>query len=433
MRGSWSRRMAAALVITVLVAGVIALLGIGSAGACEELQIQLPGVARGYDASGGGAFNLDCVSDPDTGLYLDGIVTNDTSVTVVPDHVRIGWAESTGTPAVEEWICSGPIAPHEWAAFHTDWPADIPTTWTPVVTGYAWPSDPDDKYYALTITDVSEATTGDAGGRSYTVTVTNPHDFAVSSLCVNAIERETSSTDLVDTLEACCAPDSIGAHGSAQFDVTGLSPWDGVLSTDIHVVAQEQPQVALRASTASPLYGSPVTFHLTLASAEGTPVTGDRTLKLYSSRDGEDWCDYKCYDTSTGDAVAVVTPNRPTYYKAVYWGGHDLGQAESAVIFVKPQVAAGPPIAPNVVHARHTFRVRGRMCAGAKSAGKAISVITERKRGSHWARVSKANAKADSAGRFVKSVKVSKAGTYRVRAHRAGVGYSKYATFRATR
>jgi hypothetical protein len=431
MRGSWSRRIAAALIITVLVAGIVALLGIGSAGACEELQIQLPGTARGYDTSGGGAFNLACVSDPDTGLYLDGIVTNNTSVTVVPTHVKIGWVQSTGH-VVEEWMCTSPIAPGEWAAFHTDWPRGVPTTWTPVVTGYAWPSDADDKYFDLTVTHVSAATTDEAGARTYTVTVTNPNDFAVSSLCVNAIERETSSTNFVDTLEGC-APDSIGAHESAQFDVTGCSPWAGALSTDIRVDAQEQPHMDLQASTTSPLYGSPVTFQLTLTRADGSPAAGDRTLKLFSSSDGEDWCDYNCYDTSTGSAVAVVTPNKPTYYKAVYWGGDDLGQAQSAVIFVSPQVAAGPPITPSVVHAGRAFKVRGRMCAGAKSAGKPVSVITELKRGSHWAKVGVATAKADSAGRFKKTVKVSATGTYRVRAHRRGVGYSKYATFRATR
>lgn len=428
MRGSWSRRIAAALVITVLIAGVVALLGIGSAGACEELQIQLPGTARGYDTSGGGAFTLACVSDD--GLCLDGMVTNNTSVTVVPNYVKIGWVQSTGH--VEEvWMCSGPIAPGQWASFHTDWPRGVPTTWTPLVTGYAWPSDADAKYFALTVTHVSEATTGDAGARTYAVTVTNPKDFAVSSLCVNAIERETSSTHFVDTLQGC-APDSIGAHESAQFEVTGRSPWNGALSTDIRVDAQEQPHMDLQASTTSPLYGSPVTFQLALTKADGSPATGDRTLKLFSSSNGEDW-DYDCYDTSTGNAVAVVIPTRPTYYKAVYWGGDDLGQAESAVIHVSPQVAAGPPITPDVVHAGRAFKVRGRMCAGVKSTGKPVSVITERKRGSRWSRVGLATAKADSAGRFAKSVKVSAAGTYRVRAHRRGVGYSKYTTFRATR
>jgi hypothetical protein len=78
------------------------------------------------------------------------------------------------------------------------------------------------------------------------------------------------------------------------------------------------------------------------------------------------------------------------------------------------------------VRARKSFFVRGRMCAGATSGTKPVVLITERKKGSKWVKTASTTASTDSAGRYKKSVKLSSAGTYRIRAYRAGVGYTPY-------
>ena len=415
MKAERGRRIFAALMAMVLVVGTMSLTGIGTAGACEDLQIKLPAVARGYDAG-------------DDGRYLDGVVTNDTTSTVVPSYVKISWAEST-KHQVEEWICSGPVKPGEYATFHMEWPCGVPATWTPVVTGYASPSDADDKPLEVTIDGVGPASTDDAGVRTYSVTVTNNNEVPVSDFQVTGVERDATSAAFVDALDSC-PPDALDPGESATFDVTGNSPWDAELTTDIHVAALEQPNITLVADTTAPDYGSPVTFTLSLTHSDGTPALGDRTLKLFVSRDGEDWCDYKCVDTDTGTAIAFSTPDRPTYYKAVYWGGDDLGYAESDVIEVTPNVSKTTPQAPSSVRAHKPFFVRGRMCAGATSGTKPVVLITERKKGSKWVKTASTTANADSAGRYKKSVKVSSAGTYRIRAYRAGVGYTAYKSLR---
>jgi hypothetical protein len=405
------RRAVTGFVVLTLAAGMMSLTGIGTVGACEE-QVQLPAIARGYDAGG-------------DGRYLDGMVTNDTTQTLVPACVKITWAEST-TRKSEIWICSGPIKPGEWAAFHAEWPCGVPSTWTPEVAGYASPSDAGDKLLSLTVDSLDAPVVGEDGARTYQVTVTNNNAVPVSSVDVVGVERDATSTAFVDALDSCGPPDTLATGESATFEVTGCSPWDAATTPDIRVTALEQPTITLAANTTTPTYGSPVTFTLSLKFADGSPAVGGRTLKLFSSADGKRWCDYRPYETNTGTAVALSTPMRPTYYKAVYWGGDDLGWAQSDVILITPHVAATKPSAPESVRARRAFWVRGRMCAGARSAGKPIVIIAERKRGSHWVKSATAIAKPDSAGRYKKSVKLSSKGTYRIRAYRAGVGYTRY-------
>lgn len=412
MRQERMRRIFTMVAVMALVVGTMSLTGAGTAGACEELQIKLPAVARAYDVGTHGHF-------------IDGVVTNDTTQTVVPTHVKITWAENSERTD-DEWICSGPIDPGAWVTFHAERPCGVPATWTPVVTGYAWPSDSDTAPLALTIDSVSTATVGEHGGRTYSLTVTNGNTVPVSSIDMVGVERDATSGAFVDALDSCSAPDMLAPGESATFDVSGRSPWSADVTTDIHVTALEQPTISLAADTTNPAYGSPVTFTLSLTHADGSPAEGDRTLKLFASCDGENWCDYECYDTDTGIATAVVTPDSPKYFKAVYWGDEDLGCAESSVIFITPQVTATTPSLPARVHRRHAFKVRGRITAGAQSAGKPVHIITERWNGSRWVKTATVTAAADSVGRYIKSVKLSSAGSYRIRAFRAGVGYSHY-------
>jgi hypothetical protein len=409
----------AAFTAVALVTGMLSLAGAGTAGACEDQQINLPGTARGYVVA-------------DDGQYLDGIVTNDTSQSVVPGRVKITWTGKHGR-SVDEWICSGPIAPGEWGAFHTEWPKCVPATWTPEVTGYASPADENDKPLPLTVTNGSEATTDDAGARTYTVTVTNPNAFPVSCLDVQAIERDAGSGDFVDTLDTCGAPDSLGAGASADFDVTGASPWDAPLTTDIRVSALEQPTLTMSADTTTPASGAPVTFQIDLSKADGSAATGDRTIKLFWSANGEDWNDYRCYDTDSGHVTALVVPCKAKYFKAVYWGSGDLGSAQSNAIFVAPQALPDAPSAPGVVRRHRAFRVHGRIGAGKAGTGKQVTIVAERKSGSKWIKSASVKTTADTSGGYTKSVKLSSAGTYRIRAYRTGVGYSSYRSLRVTK
>ena len=419
MRGSMRRRLVAAITAVALVSGMVSLTGVGTAGACEELLVEVPGAAHSYNTAEGCRF-------------VDGIVTNDSTVTLTPAKVKITWAENSHK-SIDEWICGGPLAPGQWSAFHLDRPCGVPATWTPIVQGYALPSDPDAKPLAVTIGDVSAPTTDDAGVRSYTVTIKNDNPVAVSSFDVQAIERSVGTTAVVDTLDGCGLPDSLGAGESAQFTLSGSAPWDGALTTDIRITALERPSLALSASTMSPVYGSAVTFSLDLTRADGSAATGCRTLKLFASTDGEEWCDYTCYDTETGSATAVVVPDNPLYFKAIYWGGDDLGFAESDVIYVTPQVVAGAPIVPTKVKARHGFKVWGRISAGARSTANGVTIVVERKRGAAWLKHQWVKATADGTGRYSKTVKLATTGMYRIRAFRAGVGYTPYKSVKVTK
>lgn len=423
MRASISRRVVAAFTAVVLVVGMVSLTGVGTAGACEELQIKLPGTAVSYNADGD--------------RFVDGVVTNDTSQTLTPTRVRVSWAERPWR-VVDEGICSGPLAPGEWTSFHLDRPCGIAATWTPVVQGYALPSDADARTLSLTVSNVSDPTTDDAGVRTYTVTVTNDNAVPVSSLDVDAVERTADASGaLVDALDSCGLPDSLAPGASADFTVSGAAPSDGTPVTDIHVSGLEQPALSLSADTTSPVLGSRVTFQLNLTHADGSAATGSRTLQLLASKNGEDWCDNsRCIETDTGGATATVRAERPMYYKAVYWGGDDLGCAESAVIYVEPQVdsnAPSAPDAPGVVRAHHKFKISGRCWSGVKNAGKTITIIAERKKGSKWSKVASVKTTANGSGTYSKSVQLGSAGTYRIRAYREGVGYTPYRSLKVTK
>ena len=418
MKGSLRRRLTAGFMAVALVAGMMPVVGVGTAGACEDQQqIKLPVVARGYDVL-------------DDSRYLDGVITNDTTVSVAPEKVMVSFAENPRYVR-EEWVCSPPLAPGEWVSFHLDWPKSVPATWTPVVESLGSPTS--QSALSLTVNSVSEATTDEAGIRTYTVSVTNPNAFPVADVDVVGIEKDAASSDFVDALDSCDVPGAIGPGETAEFTVRGSSPWPGVLAADLHVTAFEQPTVTLSADTLSPVYGSPVTFQLSLTHSDGTPVVGGRTLTLLASADGEDWHDIRCVDTNTGSATVKAWPGRPLHYKAAYWSGDGLACAESDAVFVKPKVAAGAPGVPATVRAKHAFKVRGRLNAGDKSTGKQVKIIAQRKKGSTWVKGTTVTVSADSAGNYSKNVKLSSAGTYRVRAYRAGVGYTPYRAVKVRR
>ncbi len=142
-------------------------------------------------------------------------------------------------------------------------------------------------------------------------------------------------------------------------------------TADMRFTAVEKSTITLSPDTLAPVYGTPVTFRIELRRSDGSLATGSRTLKIYHSYDGNKWApDYFHQNTDTGVVVTQITPDRPTYYRAVYWGGDDLSQAIGEWMLVTPKVANGSPIAPKHVHAKRTFAVRGRIGAGAGSSSR---------------------------------------------------------------
>lgn len=418
MKGSLIRRLTTGVVAVALVAAMVPLAGVGTAGACEDEQrFKLPVTIKAYDV-------------PGDGRYIDGIATNDTSVSVVPEKVRISFVESPST-YTEAWICGNPLAPGQWMSFHVDWPRGISAAWTPVVECDAYQTTR--STLRLTVNSVTSATPECDEERAWTVSVTNPNDFPVADIDVVGVEKEGAT--FVDTLEGC-EPGSIGPHETAEITVKGYSEWANPVTTDVYVTALEQPTVTISADTLAPVYGSPVTFTLKMTHADGTPVTGGRHLKLLASAgpDAEgcdNWHIVRYEWTDNGTVVLKAWPGRPLYYKAAYWDGNDFSCAESDALKVVPRVAAAVPSVPAAVHVRKPFKVAGRLNAGDKSAGKPVKIIAERKRGSRWVKSVTVTTKANSTGNYAKNIKLSRTGTYRVRAYRAGVGYTKYRTVRA--
>jgi hypothetical protein len=97
-------------------------------------------------------------------------------------------------------------------------------------------------------------------------------------------------------------------------------------------------------------------------------------------------------------------------------------------MLVTPRVANGSPVAPAHVHARRPFAVRGRIGAGAGSSSRRVTIHAEKKVGRRWVRKVKLATTADANGAYRKSLKLTSRGTWRVRAYRSGVGYSKFRT-----
>lgn len=409
MRARWMRLVAAATAV-LLAASMAPMAAPASAVACEENQIAIAATARGYDSA--------------YGRFLDGVVTNDSSVTVVVDRVDIAWAEDADR-VDQQWVGCELLAPGEWTTFHGCWPDEVPTTWTPNPHGVAYPAGEDAVAPLALQLDGVTGPVADESVRVYTATVTNTATFTVSSIDLIGRELDATSSAFVDSLFSWDLPDSIAPAASVQIPVRGKSPWDAALTAEMRFTALEQPVIALTPSTLQPLYGSPVTMQIDLTHEDGSAVLGERTVKIFRSNDGQEWHDFRCFETDSGNVSVSIKPERPAYYKAVFWGGDDLGCAESAVVHIEPRVAATTPSAPASVRVAKPFKVRGRMC-GATSGAKPVIVYAEKKVGGAWKRRATYSAKPNAAGAYTATLKLASGGTWRIRAYRSGAGYSPY-------
>lgn len=417
MRTTRVRRLLGGVALAGVLLGAV-LLAPAAASACEDPPISLSAVATDYVSV--------------YGHFLDGVVTNDSTVTVRVDHVDVGWAEDASATPEQVWMGCTLLAPGQWTTFHESWPCDVPATWTPTpAVGYAYTADPASTWPITLTLDSVTGPVLDGDMRVYTATITNPVSYPVSGVELVGCERDTGSSAFVDTLFSWDLCDLvIGPHETRQVTVRGKNPVAGPLTAEMRFTALEKPTISLTADNLRPLYGTAINFAIRLTHADGTPVTGCRTLKIYWSSNGTDFDDHVWFDSTDGTAAGALVPDAPTYYKAVYWGGEDLGWCESPVLYATPKVAAYTPTAPASVRRARAFQVRGRLSAGAKSAGKPVYVIAEKRVGRRWVRRATFRTTASANGSYKASVKLGATGTWRVRAYRQGAGYSPYRALR---
>jgi len=370
------------------------------------------------------------------GRYLDGIISNDSTVNVGCPVVEVSWLEDADR--VERvWPRADGMKPGDWTAFHLSWPDDVPVGWTPIVTAGGYQTER--TALRLRVDEVvqlvpegaiaPQCVEADPNLRSYVATVTNDAAFPVSS--IELIGAEWDGESLVDAVWSWDEPCVLQPGESARIEFHGKAPTSGSPVPDVFVEARERPVITLDADTLAPYYGSPITFTLKLTNSAGEPLAGCRTLKLFYSADQRCWS-YVPRQTETGTAVIRFTPAKPLYFKALYWGDDTYGMTESAVIRVVPRVVNTDPNAPEKVEADRKFRVHGRVSAGAKSAGKPVYLRLYRYSHTYDKWVYKASVKttADSAGRYSRSMTLSKRGSWKVRAYRSGAGYSGYERFK---
>lgn len=412
VKASITPRTFKACLATALVAGAISFVWPAAVGICAGQQVQVSAVTRGYDALA------------DSGRYVDGVVTNDTSVTVLVDRVSVGWAQSSQQHN-DVPIGLTLLAPGQWAAFHADWPSGTPVTWTPAITSHAVQSDAAGPL-ELTVDGVSDALTDDDGIRYYDVSITNDTSFPVEGIQISGIERDTGSGQFVDAMDGGDAPDTLDPGESADFEVSGLAPWESDLQPYVRVTALEQPMLALDASgTTARSAGAPVTLHAELTHDDGSTVDGTRLVTLLASADGTHWCDRGTCRLNDGEADIVVYPGRSLRYEVEFAGDGELGSAESEIVSVAPRKVTSPS-APKRVRARRAFKVHGCMGSGAQSGANSVTVVVERHAGRKWVKARTAKVSTGSSGSYSTSLKLSSAGSYRIRAYRAGVGYTPY-------
>ncbi len=381
---------------------------------CEgEATVTVSAVVRAYD------YGTDL-------HFVDGLITNDSSVTVAVDKVRVSWAENPSVTS-DFWVGCELLAPGDWTTFHSSRPDEAAAGWTVgEVVPYAYKRTGPSAAIALRLNGVS-GPVADGDMRVWTASVTNTSSVTVSS--VDVIGREMGGTSFVDTLFSWDCPDAIAPGQTVSIEVRGKAPWPSAPTASMRFVALEKPTITLTPDTLSPVYGTPITFRIELRRGDGSLATGGRTLKIYHSFDGETWeDDYFHQETETGFVVTQIAPDRPTYYRAVYWGGGDLGQAMGEWMLATPVVAKSAPAVPARVRVKRPFAVTGRIGAGVASSGKPVTIYAEKKLGRRWVRKVKVTATADAGGAYRKNLKLTSAGSWRIRAYRPGVGYSKYRT-----
>ena len=224
----------------------------------------------------------------------------------------------------------------------------------------------------------------------------NGHQHRRFSRLVHPVDRRRAGRR--EFLDAVWSWDDRPSFSPAKAHRSSFTPRprpSGTPVPDVFVEARKRPVITLHASTLTPYYGTPITFTLKLTDPAKALITGGRTLKLFYSADKDHW-EYVPKETATGVAVVRFAPDKPMYFKALYWGDGEWGMTESAVVRAVPKIVAATPKAPSIVDSDKRFKVRGRMSAGAKSAGRPVYLRLHRYSPSRGRWVYKGSLKADT-------------------------------------
>jgi hypothetical protein len=360
--------------------------------------------------------------DSPYGRFIDGMIYNDTTRTVVCPWVRVTWPDGRQDIA---WPETGRLAASGgWTTFHFAWPAAVPVTAVPVLEPFSEPGT--DPRVALSVGTPSGPVRDTATGkRTWEVVVTNGSGVAVSG--IELFGSEFLYGSFHDALFEACGPDSLDPGASATYTLYGKNPTPGAVNVAyLAAFGCEQPTVTLTAGATSPASGEPVWFRMELRDSVGSLLTGGRTLKLYSSADGVDWYKDQYVWTDTGVAYVALVPGGPTYYRATFWGDGEYGSAHSAPVYVLPVGGPPAPVAPATVKSRRFFTLTGVMRAETPAAGPTVTVRCYRKVGRRWIQKATFAASADQYGEYAKRVVLKQRGYWRIRAYRPGIGYSAY-------
>jgi len=174
--------------LRLVVAGLAATLVIGFASvASPAYAMRAAGTMRAQcDPTVALSVEATAAYDSAYGRFLDGIISNDSTVTVESPVVQIGWAEDAERVDYV-WPRGDALEPGQWTAFHLCWPDDVPAGWTPIVS--AGGHQTDRTSLRLRVDAISEAAVNDETGmRSYVATVTNDAAFPVSSIELVGVE-----------------------------------------------------------------------------------------------------------------------------------------------------------------------------------------------------------------------------------------------------
>jgi hypothetical protein len=355
------------------------------------------------------------------GRFIDGMIYNATTQTVVCPWVRVTWS-----PGHEDiaWPETGRLSTGDWTTFHFAWPGDVPVTAVPVLEAFSEPGT--DGRVELTVgTPTGPVRDPETGKRTWEVSVTNGSAVTVSGIELFGAEFLYGSFH--DALFESSGPESLAPGASATYSLYGKNPTPGAVNIAyLAAFGYEQPVITLAVSSTAPASGDPVWFRMELRDSGGALITGGRTLKLYSSVDGSDWYKDQYVSTDTGVAYLALVPGGPTFYRATFWGDGRYGSAHSAPVHVVPVGGPPAPVTPDLAKSRKYFWVSGSMRAETPAASQLVTVRCYRKIGRRWALKARFTATADQYGEYAKRVTLRQRGTYRIRAYRPGIGYSAY-------
>lgn len=312
--------------------------------------------------------------------YIDGVVVNASGVTLSGVRLPLTFTGPDGLAAGESSkieIDARLLAPGATATFHHKLGADVSAAWVPSVgAGGGWASTAEPRRLeivsvtlepAIGALQYAEEPPATPPARRWRVAVRNASTVPVSGVRVIGAEYQ-GLTAVGSALLGTVSSDgwdgeTLAPGATASLLVDGLAAEDIDPATsvfpDFAADAVEQPRIALALSTKAPVYGAAVNYKIALRHADGSLVTGGRTLKLYWTVDGKEWS-YIPSSTESGVVYGQFKPLRRTYVKAVFWGDDRYGMAKSAVFMVEPLTEVTVPnIAPERVTRKVAFGVRG--------------------------------------------------------------------------